>query len=152
MPSGTSWASAGMIPPTTGKAAATAVKRRAFRRLRVMFIVRSCGSGGLPRARQSGRTPIVTKLAEGKAKETTKFGIAERTRPSARADPERGREVEGAQSPGRERERQQRRREHHGARDGVAAPADDQRHVEQVVVEGPHDQLAKPQAHDAAQR
>src|SRR5437588_9222729 len=73
MASGTSWASAEEITPTNGKAAATAVKTRAFRRLRVMFIVRSCGSGALPRVRQSGRTLAVTKLAEGKAKERTKF-------------------------------------------------------------------------------
>src|SRR6516162_39473 len=73
MASGASWASVGEITPARGKAAATAVKRRAFRRLRVMFIMRSCGSGILPRIRQSRRTLAVTKLREGKAKERTKF-------------------------------------------------------------------------------
>src|SRR5262245_47444997 len=73
MASGTSWASAGWITPTRGKNVATAVKRRAFRRLTVMFIVRSCGSGALPRIRQSGRTLAVTKVPEGNAKERTKF-------------------------------------------------------------------------------
>src|SRR6516162_4220869 len=73
MASATSSASAWEIAPTRGKAAATAVKRRAFRRLRVTFIVRSCGSNTFPRIRQSGRTLAVTKLPEGKAKETTKF-------------------------------------------------------------------------------
>src|SRR5436190_15414110 len=73
MASMTSCASTREITLTSGKAAATAVKRRAFRRLRVVFIVRSCGSGALPRIRQSGRTFAVTKLLEGKAKERTKF-------------------------------------------------------------------------------
>src|SRR5262245_27675133 len=73
MASGTSSASARAITPTRGKAAARAVKRKAFRRLRVTVIVRSCGSDTLPRIRQSRRTLAVTKLAEGKAKETTKF-------------------------------------------------------------------------------
>src|SRR5438105_13036149 len=74
MASGTSWASAGEIAPTRGKATVTAVKKRTFRRVRViLFIVRSCGSGALPRVRQSGRTLGVTKLAGGKAKKRTKF-------------------------------------------------------------------------------
>src|SRR4051812_15903803 len=71
MASGTSCAPAGEVTPTKGKT--TAVKRRAFRRLRVLFIVRSCGSSTLPRVRKSCRTLTVTKLAEGKAKERTKL-------------------------------------------------------------------------------
>src|SRR5918993_2401641 len=73
MASGASCASAGEFTPTKGSAATTAVKRKAFRRLRVMFIVCSCGSDTLPRVRQSGRTLTVTKVAEGNAKERTKF-------------------------------------------------------------------------------